>query len=62
MALLIKLFSFILAVIELYEQQNIVNLALQPKRSIIYFLPIKQNRFLLITGIFRHSLVRKTQL
>lgn len=41
MALLIKLFSFILAVIELYEQQNIVNLALKPKRSIIYFFADK---------------------
>lgn len=37
MALLIKLFSSSLAVIELYKQQNNVNLALQSKRNIILF-------------------------
>lgn len=37
MALLIKLFSSFLAVIQLNKQQNIVNLTLQSKRSITLF-------------------------
>lgn len=36
-ALLIKLFSSFTAVIELYKQQNNVNLALQSKRNMILF-------------------------
>lgn len=41
MALLIKLFSSFLAVIELYEQQHNVNLALQSKRRIMLFFTDK---------------------
>lgn len=37
MALLMKLFSSFLAVIELYKQLNNINLALQSKRNIILF-------------------------
>lgn len=51
MALLIKLFSSFLAVIELYEQQHNVNLALQSKRCIMLFFT---DKFLLTTGIFSH--------